>query len=146
MSTHRITSNFTETDRLGMAIAGRLSEGLNDLPHDISERLRAGRMRALANRKQSTAPVLEVAAEISRSGGAATLNQGDQNPSWWAGLANLVPLIALVVGLISIVVIQDEIRVRELAEVDAELLTDELPPAAYVDPGFAQFVRSNRSN
>jgi len=54
--------------------------------------------------------------------------------------------LALVIGLVAIVVIQDEVRVRELAELDAELLTDELPPSAYVDPGFTQFIRSNQQN
>ena len=34
-------------------------------------------------------------------------------------------------------------RANELAaEVDAALLTDDLPPAAYTDPGFAQFLKT----
>ena len=144
MSTQRITSAPTDLDQFGVVIANRLSDGLNDLPHDISERLRAARVRAVANRQVSSIKVAEVASEISYSGGAATLGQGDADPIWWQRLANLLPLLALVIGLITIAVIQDEIRVRELAEVDAELLTDELPPSAYVDPGFAQFMRSNQ--
>ena len=32
---------------------------------------------------------------------------------------------------------------HELAEVDAALLTDALPPAAYADPGFLQFLKGN---
>jgi hypothetical protein len=55
-------------------------------------------------------------------------------------------LLALVAGLIAIGVMQDELRASEVAEVDAELLTDELPPSAYVDPGFAQYLRVNQSN
>jgi hypothetical protein len=55
----------------------------------------------------------------------------------------VVPLIALVAGLITISVMQDEDRASELAEVDAALLTDDLPPAAYTDPGFAQFLKSD---
>jgi len=42
--------------------------------------------------------------------------------------------------------LQDEMRAKEIAEVDAELLIDDLPPQAYTDPGFAQFVRANRNN
>lgn len=146
MNTSRITAAPTHFDPLGAAIAHRLSEGLNDLPHDITERLRAGRMRAIANRQVASVRVVERASEISYSGGAAVMQPGDQDPAWWHHLASLVPLLALVIGLFTIAVIQDEIRVRELAEVDAELLTDELPPSAYVDPGFAQFMRSNQSN
>ena len=56
-------------------------------------------------------------------------------------MASLFPLLALLVGLLAINVIQDERRAFEIAEVDAELLTDDLPPDAYTDPGFAQFLR-----
>jgi hypothetical protein len=37
---------------------------------------------------------------------------------------------------------QSDRRATELAEVDAALLTDELPPAAYADPGFLQFLKT----
>ena len=33
----------------------------------------------------------------------------------------------------------------ELEDEDAALLTDELPPAAYTDPGFAQFLKREAS-
>jgi len=32
-------------------------------------------------------------------------------------------------------------QVHAAAEVDALILADDLPPDAYVDPGFAQFLR-----
>ena len=54
-----------------------------------------------------------------------------------------LPLLALVAGLIAISVIQNDNRANELAEIDAALLTDDLPPTAYTDPGFAQFLKSN---
>lgn len=54
-----------------------------------------------------------------------------------------MPLVALVVGLITISVLQDENRANDLAEVDAALLTDDLPPAAFTDPGFAQFLKTD---
>ena len=44
-------------------------------------------------------------------------------------------------GLIAINVIQDDNRASELAEIDAALLTDDLPPSAYADPGFSQFLK-----
>jgi hypothetical protein len=37
---------------------------------------------------------------------------------------------------------QNELRARELAEVDLALLTDDLPPAAFADPGFLQFLQT----
>ena len=43
----------------------------------------------------------------------------------------------------AIELIQDDFWADEVASVDAELLTDELPPSAYTDPGFAQYLRSS---
>ena len=44
-------------------------------------------------------------------------------------------------GLLGIGTFQDQMRASEIAEVDAELLTSELPTAAYTDPGFAQYLK-----
>ena len=52
-------------------------------------------------------------------------------------------MIALVAGLITVSVMQEENRASELAEIDSALLTDDLPPAAYTDPGFAQFLKND---
>jgi hypothetical protein len=54
-----------------------------------------------------------------------------------------LPLIALLVGLATIHVLQTEHRANEIASLDAELLIDELPPAAYADPGFLVFLKSS---
>jgi hypothetical protein len=131
------------TDAMGRMIAGRLLEGAETLPHDISERLKAARVRAVAKRRIVS---LQVASNVSESGGELALNMSGREDGMWNRIASLLPLLALVAGLISIAVMQDESRAREVAEVDAELLTDELPPSAYVDPGFAQYLRVNHSN
>jgi len=136
----------TSMDQMGAHITKRLSAGLDDLPHDITERLRAGRMRAIAARQRDVVRAQQVATEISVSGGVASLHADEPMQRLWQRLGAIVPLLALVVGLVTIALIQEDNRIREVAEVDAELLTDELPPSAYVDPGFAQFVSSNRSN
>jgi hypothetical protein len=64
--------------------------------------------------------------------------------SFWNRIGAALPLIALVAGLILIHTVQNERRASEVAEVDAALLTDDLPPAAYADPGFAQFLQLGR--
>jgi hypothetical protein len=61
----------------------------------------------------------------------------------WRRLASVLPLIALIFGLATIHVLQNEFRANEIAQIDAELLTDDLPPAAYTDPGFLIFLKSN---
>lgn len=129
-------------DRYGLKIAARLSEGADKLPHDISERLRVARTQALARRKmQRTA----VTASMLGSGGTATLGSGDEGLTWWGRIASALPLMALAIGLVTISAIQDDNTARELAAVDAALLVDDLPPAAYADPGFAQFIKTGSS-
>lgn len=128
-------------DMLGRNIAARLSDTTDRLPHDISERLKAARMQALSKRKVVK---LQVASETSTSGGVVSLHMGDNDRSLWNRIASLLPLLALIAGLITIAVVAEDNRTNDLAEIDAQLLTDELPPDAYTDPGFAQFLRVNR--
>ena len=129
-------------------VTHRLSTGMDDLPYDITERLRAARMQALAKRK---VVAVQAAAVSSASSGAGTLVLGGGNGrrggfGWWQPMASALPLIALVAGLVAINIIQDDDRTSELAEVDAALLTDDLPPDAYADPGFVQFLKTSHSS
>jgi len=133
---------LTNEDLFGKSVTSRLSEGADVLPHEITERLKAARALAVSRRKIVSA---QAAVQVSISGGEAALNFGD-GEGWWNRLASVLPLVALVVGLISIGVLQDEMRATEIAEIDAELLIDDLPPQAYTDPGFAQYLRANRNN
>ncbi len=82
----------------------------------------------------------------SLQGSGAALQSGEDDGGFWRKVAVFLPLIALLAGLVSIGWIQDEVRANELAQVDSELLTDELPPAAYIDPGFVQFLRKHQAN
>jgi hypothetical protein len=129
-------------DRFGLRVAARLSAGTAELPYDISERLRAARTQALSQRKRVAG--LRTAAVVSASGGAATLT-ADEPVSLWNRIASVLPIIALAGGLVLIHTLQNERRASEVAEVDAALLTDDLPPAAYADPGFAQYLKQQQS-
>ncbi len=129
----------TRQDQFGRRIAARLDAGLSELPHDVTERLRVARMQALAQRKVAVAP----ARSVSVSGGQAALG-GDERVPFWQRLASALPLLVLAAGLVTIHVVQNERRASEVAEVDAAILTDDLPPAAYADPGFVQFLKSGR--
>lgn len=138
-SQHR--SGTRRQDQFGRQVAARLSRATAELPHDITERLRAARVQALTRRKLAG---LQTAGAVSASGGQATLGFGDEGMTLWSRIASALPLIALAAGLIAIHVIQNDQRASEVAEVDAALLTDDLPPAAYADPGFVQFLKSER--
>ena len=130
--------NQLEQERFALQVTARLSEATDDLAYDISERLRAARMQALGKRKIAAT---QNANNISISGGAVTLTFGNEHLSSWDRLASTIPLLALVLGLIAINVIQNDNRANEIAEIDSALLTDDLPPSAYTDAGFAQFLK-----
>jgi hypothetical protein len=141
MSTIHATQSEQLQDRFGRRVAARLSAGTAELSHDVTERLRAARVQAVARRKPAG---LRTAASVAGSGGSATLTFGGDDPSFWNRVASILPLVALIAGLVMIQLAQDERRAHEVAEVDAALLTDDLPPAAYADPGFLQFLRAGR--
>lgn len=122
-------------DRFGRRVAARLEAGAHELPYDVSERLRAARTQALARRKRVAG--LRTAATVSASG----VLTAHEHVSLWSLAASVLPLLALVAGLVLIHSIQNERRANEVAEVDAALLTDDLPPSAYADPGFVQFLK-----
>ncbi len=129
-------------DRFGMSVAARLSDASDALPNDITERLRVTRSQALAKRKVFAAP--RTAAVVLANGSSATLSNGDDDFGLWGRITAALPLIALLVGLVSIHFIQNERRANEIAEIDAALLIDDLPPSAYTDPGFVQFLKAKR--
>jgi|JFJP01.1.fsa_nt_gi trans-aconitate methyltransferase len=131
-------------DRFGARVAQRLSDASNELPHDISERLRAARVQAVDKRKWVLTQSASVLFANSRSG-IMLAGHGDGHSNWWTRLGAVGLLLTLVLGLFAIDVIQDELMAQELADIDSALLTDDLPPAAYLDAGFAQFLKtSNR--
>lgn len=121
-------------DEYGRAIARRLSDAERGLSGEIVERLRAGRCRAIANRKVEPQrvrqalpwPNLSISLESSRR---------------WIRIASVAPLVLLIAGLVLIKGELDDRAAQMEADVDAQLLTDVLPPSAYVDAGFREFLR-----
>jgi hypothetical protein len=136
-----MTDTVKIQDQVGLRIAAQLNSASLDLPHDISERLRAARTRAVAARLMPQTR-LQTSQGVTHQNGVGLLNFGDEGLNIWSRLASFLPLIALVAGLAIIQNIMDDDRANELAEVDAALLTDDLPPSAYADPGFLQFLKN----
>ena len=132
-------------DEFGERVAARLEAGVRDLPHDVGARLKAIRQQAMARRKQERVVNVRArtASAVFGQAGSATLGMGGgSGPGFWGRMASALPLIALVGGLVAIHIVQNEDRLRELAEVDTDLLTDDLPPSAYTDPGFMEFLKN----
>ena len=64
-----------------------------------------------------------------------------------AGLGRLgvaIPMIALVFGLGGLYQYEQQQRIAELAELDAAVLSDELPLTAYLDHGFNAYLESQQ--
>lgn len=134
--------------RFALRVAGRLSEGSEALPADVTERLRFARdlaiERARASRKASASASEEI---VSLAAGAAAMGAGpgqESSTPLWAKIASILPLLALVAGLLLIQESNTKAQIVEAAEIDAALLSDDLPPGAYSDPGFLEYLKSSR--
>lgn len=128
-----------DMDRLGQQLSATLSAASLDLEHDISERLRIARQRAL----QARPPLVLMqrrTASTTQSDGTLTA-PSEEGLNFWNILASALPLLALVLGLAVIQDLHSDEGSSEAALVDTALLTDELPPNAYTDPGFVQFLK-----
>jgi len=140
----RITDLQAVEARLAARLSAGLAERAEQLPHDITERLRVARDQAVARAAElrRKAPEARTAPSVAVVGvtalGAAVL--GESAP-WWQRAVSVLPLVVLVCGLILIQRQSDLEQVHAAAEVDMLLLADDLPPDAYTDPGFAQFLR-----
>lgn len=148
MNQTALPSSTMTADEFGQRIAARLSQAAGALPYDVSERLRATRMQALAQRKRPAAqPVIRLrpAAATAQGRGPALALGGGEGGSWWRSIISAAWLAALLVGLAWVHQTQTESISSEITEVDTALLTDELPPSAYADPGFVQFIKSSRT-
>ncbi len=112
-------------------LARRLEDRLDDLPPTVMARLRAAREAALAQvpvQAQQLAFAGAVRGTTHRHGGL-----------------RFVPLAALVLGLtLSFYwyqVARQATHHQDAAEIDAQVLTDDLPIAAYVDQGFEAWLK-----
>jgi hypothetical protein len=131
--------------RFALAVAARLNERAEKTPHDISERLRVARELALARAREARQVTqAQVApAALAMGGGTLALSGGGRaGAPWWWKLASFVPLVVLLVGLHGIDRLHARNQLVAAAEVDTALLADTLPPEAYRDPGFVEFLKT----
>ena len=86
-------------DRFARKTVSYLSAVTADMPHDISERLRSARVQAVSQRKIVK---LRTAENINVSGNSAALTwRSGDGWNWWGRVGSVLPLIALVVGLLA---------------------------------------------
>lgn len=128
-------------DQLARRVVLQLDSQAQRLPHDIGERLRVAREQAVRRARESR--LVEAAAPHAvavRTGADGSAALGG-TPSWWVRIGSALPLLVLVVGLLLIQHLQENAEISAAAEVDSALLADDLPPDAYGDPGFVEFLK-----
>jgi hypothetical protein len=110
-----------------------LNEHLDHLPPSTADRLASARKLAVS-RKKAHAPVRVAQPQLAGNIGAFFTS------SMLGRMGVIVPLLALVVGLAGIYEYEEQQRIAELAELDAAVLSDELPLTAYLDQGFNAYL------
>ena len=105
-----------------------LNENLDNLPASTADRLASARKIAVS-RKKADAP-----ARLARHALAGNVG-GLFNFSFLNRVGVVFPLLALAAGLAGVYQYQEEQRIAEIAELDAAVLSDELPLTAYLDHG-----------
>ena len=133
------TLSLVQADEFGRASAALLSQGAQSLPANIKDRLYEARKKALAVRKPEKVRVKSPA--LAGTSGNWT-GSFKSSSNLWDTLSWVAPLVVLVFGLIGIAQWQNESRINDIAEVDAALLTDDVPPDAYADSGFMAFLKN----
>lgn len=140
---HLATVDTLQT-RFAFRLASRLTEGAQTLGPEITERLRFARDQALERARASRTVASSSRLGVT-SGSAAALGRSGRSSNtggWWFKLASVLPALALAGGLVAIERWQDNAQVSVAAEIDAALLSDNLPPAAYSDAGFGEFLKN----
>jgi hypothetical protein len=125
----------TDDINLAYKIRHALNENLDNLPASTTDRLAAARALALSRKKadaqapvrvQEKRPLLDVRSLFSMQ--------------WVARAAVVAPLLAMVAGMVGVYHVEREQRVAELADLDAAVLSDDLPLTAYTDHGFNAYL------
>lgn len=127
-------------NKLALELTRALSESVSALPPTTLNRLRTAREAALRVQK----PELDLAKPLLTSGQTAFLSGGDGDRTRWLRWALWLPMLVLISGIYLIEVAHQESQISAAADVDAELLVDDLPLNAYTDAGFLEFLQLER--
>lgn len=122
-------------ERYAYRIRQTLNLGLNDLPLATSRRLEAARHLALANQKQAAPQI------VTASAGASSFLNSPYIPYFKQTLA----VLALLLGMWISFYWHSIQYVTELENVDSALLTDDLPPDAFLDNDFFEWLKDDSS-
>jgi hypothetical protein len=123
-------------ERYAYRVRQALNYGLKEIPPATSRRLEAARHLALAKQKQSVR-------ELVLAGTASLTSSTSKTyiPYLKQGLA----ILALLLGMWISFYWHSVQYVTELEEVDSALLADDLPPEAFLDNDFFEWLKDDSS-
>lgn len=129
------------TEELNFAYRVRhaLNEKLDDLPASTTERLAAARKAALARKKAHVE--VRVARTAPALAGSGTAGFGHAF-GWMNRFSVALPLVLMLCGMVGVYQYEQQQSIAELAELDAAVLSDELPLSAYLDHGFNAYIET----
>ena len=120
-------------------ITAYLDAGTQDLRAGTAYRLQQARSAALARLDPAFAQAVAPALAFSRgAGGSAAGRPWTHGPARWLGIALIAAAAAF--GWQQWRAVQ---QVHELQDLDAQILTSDLPIDAYLDRGFANWLRDD---
>jgi len=117
--------------QIGYRIRQHLNQGLEDLGASELARLRAARELAMARQRLASRPLMVWADNVvGRGGGPSSLVS-----------RMLLPTAVLILGLIAVNQWRETQVAAEIEEIDAAVLTGDLPLDAYLDKGFDAWLK-----
>lgn len=121
--------------RFARNVCGALNRGAAGMTEKTTARLHAARQAALA-RQAEPAPVMSLAG-VGHGIGDFGHFVADSLHHHYRGI---LAVLALLVGAMGAQVWQNAQQAVELAEIDSALLSDDVPPGAYTDQGFLEWL------
>ncbi|KXB32200.1 hypothetical protein AT959_03855 [Dechloromonas denitrificans] len=122
-------------ERYAYRVRQALNHGLKDFSPSTSRRLEAARHLALSKQKQ-LAPSLVVAGH-----GSTSLRLGPSAPY----VKQILAILALLLGMWISFYWHSTQYITELEEVDSALLADDIPPEAFMDNDFLEWLKDDSS-
>lgn len=112
-----------------------LNEHLDNLPISTTDRLACAREIALSRKKTPTRVLAQQGIL------AGSMGRFFNNPFSWLMRASIVAPILIGVGLLSgLYQYEQQHHLSAIADIDAAVLSDEVPPSAYLDRGFTTYL------
>lgn len=114
-----------------------LNEQLENLPAPTAERLASSRKIALSHKKNGN----PLHVRLTQAALATPVgNFIDGQLSWLTKIGVAMPLLIGTLVFVGLYQYEQQVRIAETAEIDAAVLSDDLPLSAYVDGGFNAYL------